>query len=442
LIGGDRLRKQGLIITLITSFIIFQGIFVSAVFAEDTKNLEDIEAERKEVQENLSNHEATLTELYEDIESLNEEVDRLDRQVTEKESKVEEITYEIESTIDEIGTLQEEIETLNLSIEERFELLKSRASSYQKSGGLINYVEVLFGSQSFGDFISRLTAVNQIMDSDAAIMEQLENDMELVEEHKLTTMEKLDDLNEMHEKQKTELAQIEVEKEEQESIQQSLEAKQDELTAYVEELELEDRELASLEEKVKVDIAKAKREEERREEEKRKEERRLAIEQQEKEEREEQEAKEKKEDAELVQVAKVEEPKTASSQTNSSTPNQSKDTEKKSSNNKNKNKKQKENNNSNTFTVTSTAYTANCTGCSGVTSYGINLNNADSSTKVIAVDPSVIPLGTMVEVEGYGYAIAGDTGGAIKGKKIDVFFPNRSDALRWGTKTVKVTVHH
>ena len=40
--------------------------------------------------------------------------------------------------------------------------------------------------------------------------------------------------------------------------------------------------------------------------------------------------------------------------------------------------------------------------------------------KVIAVDPSVIPLGTKVWVEGYGYAVAGDTGGAIKGNKIDV----------------------
>jgi 3D (Asp-Asp-Asp) domain-containing protein len=59
---------------------------------------------------------------------------------------------------------------------------------------------------------------------------------------------------------------------------------------------------------------------------------------------------------------------------------------------------------------------------------------------VIAVDPRVIPLGTRVHVEGYGYAIAADTGGAIRGHKIDVCFPTRYQALRWGRRTVTVTI--
>lgn len=91
------------------------------------------------------------------------------------------------------------------------------------------------------------------------------------------------------------------------------------------------------------------------------------------------------------------------------------------------------------LTVTATAYTASCGGCSGITATGINLiENPDQ--KVIAVDPSVIPLGSTVYVEGYGTAIAGDTGGAIKGNKIDVFIPNSSNAYEWGVKTVKVTI--
>ena len=81
--------------------------------------------------------------------------------------------------------------------------------------------------------------------------------------------------------------------------------------------------------------------------------------------------------------------------------------------------------------VTSTAYTANCSGCSGTTATGINLH-ANPNAKVIAVDPRVIPLGTKVHVEGYGYAIAADTGGAIKGNKIDVFFPSKQTAYELG----------
>lgn len=97
------------------------------------------------------------------------------------------------------------------------------------------------------------------------------------------------------------------------------------------------------------------------------------------------------------------------------------------------------NSGSKTITMRSTAYTANCAGCSGITATGINLNN-NPHMKVIAVDPSVIPLGTRVHVEGYGEAIAGDTGGAIKGNKIDVHVPTKSDAYSWGRRSVKVTI--
>ncbi|MEH7390605.1 ubiquitin-like domain-containing protein [Bacillus sp. JJ1474] len=89
--------------------------------------------------------------------------------------------------------------------------------------------------------------------------------------------------------------------------------------------------------------------------------------------------------------------------------------------------------------VSSTAYTAHCNGCSGKTATGINLR-ANPDAKVIAVDPRVIPLGTKVYVEGYGYAIAADTGSAIKGNKIDVFFATKGEAYRWGRRTVKIRI--
>lgn len=86
-----------------------------------------------------------------------------------------------------------------------------------------------------------------------------------------------------------------------------------------------------------------------------------------------------------------------------------------------------------------TAYTAYCNGCSGITKTGINLK-ANPNLKVIAVDPRVIPLGSKVHVEGYGYAVAGDIGGAIKGNRIDVFIPTKSAAYKFGRQQVKVKV--
>lgn len=91
------------------------------------------------------------------------------------------------------------------------------------------------------------------------------------------------------------------------------------------------------------------------------------------------------------------------------------------------------------LSMEATAYTANCEGCSGVTATGINLKE-NPDQKVISVDPNVIPLGTKVHVEGYGEAVAGDTGGAIKGNKIDIYMKSQEDAINFGRKTVKVTI--
>lgn len=92
-----------------------------------------------------------------------------------------------------------------------------------------------------------------------------------------------------------------------------------------------------------------------------------------------------------------------------------------------------------TMTVEATAYTAYCNGCSGTTANGTDLR-ANPHLKVIAVDPRVIPLGTKVWVEGYGEAVAADTGGVIKGNKIDVFIPNKSGAYEWGRRTVTIKI--
>ncbi|MGM8213062.1 ubiquitin-like domain-containing protein [Virgibacillus sp. W0430] len=89
--------------------------------------------------------------------------------------------------------------------------------------------------------------------------------------------------------------------------------------------------------------------------------------------------------------------------------------------------------------VTASAYTAKCKGCSGYTATGINLN-ANPNMKVIAVDPNVIPLGSKVWVEGYGTAIAADTGGSIKGNRIDAHFPTKQAAYSFGRKKVKVKI--
>ena len=85
--------------------------------------------------------------------------------------------------------------------------------------------------------------------------------------------------------------------------------------------------------------------------------------------------------------------------------------------------------------VKATAYTPYDSGCTGMTYSGTK-----AGFGTIAVDPKVIPLGTKVYIPGYGVATALDTGGAIKGNKIDVCYPTKGEAFNWGVKNLNVYI--
>ncbi|HEX3549688.1 MAG TPA: 3D domain-containing protein [Candidatus Elarobacter sp.] len=85
------------------------------------------------------------------------------------------------------------------------------------------------------------------------------------------------------------------------------------------------------------------------------------------------------------------------------------------------------------ISMVATAYTAGCGGCSGMTASGRPAGHG-----VVAVDPRVIPLGTRMYIPGYGRAVAGDTGGAIRGNRIDLGFNSNAAANQFGRRSVTV----
>ena len=89
------------------------------------------------------------------------------------------------------------------------------------------------------------------------------------------------------------------------------------------------------------------------------------------------------------------------------------------------------------LTVEATAYSYNEAGLSNYTADGTNLVNEPN---VIAVDPSVIPLGSYVEIPGYGVFRAADTGGAIYGNRMDVHLVNLNDVYNFGRRTITIRV--
>lgn len=114
---------------------------------------------------------------------------------------------------------------------------------------------------------------------------------------------------------------------------------------------------------------------------------------------------------------------------------------------------------STTMTVEATAYcpgtpgsgcpTVNggsyCTGvyANGYTATGVRAkagNGTRENPHIIAVDPKMMPLGTLVEISGYGYAKAEDVGGAIKGRRIDLLFDTHEEALQFGRRNLELKI--
>lgn len=99
-----------------------------------------------------------------------------------------------------------------------------------------------------------------------------------------------------------------------------------------------------------------------------------------------------------------------------------------------------------TETYEATAYIAMCdTGCSGITATGVDVRNSiytSDSLRIIATDPAVVPLFSIVKVtlaDGTSFkAQALDTGGAINGNRIDILVASRSEAIALGRQTVEI----
>jgi 3D (Asp-Asp-Asp) domain-containing protein len=93
-----------------------------------------------------------------------------------------------------------------------------------------------------------------------------------------------------------------------------------------------------------------------------------------------------------------------------------------------------------TMEVEATAYCP-CEKCCGIYADGLTATGTDAYTKGVAVDPKIIPYGTVIEIPNYGRVVADDCGGAIKGRRIDVRFKTHQEAREYGRKTIRIRIY-
>jgi peptidoglycan hydrolase CwlO-like protein len=184
--GNEALKKN--IIAMNASIMIGLGSILAApsVYAESISDLEkqkdSIQEKRSGVESNISDTEKKIDNLQDKQMTAEEQIEAIEAKIAESAKKIDAKNAEITQTKKEIEALKEEIKVLKDRIAKRNEVLKERALSFQETGGDVNYLEVLFGSSSFGDLVDRVGAVATIAEADRDILKQHELDKKDLEE--------------------------------------------------------------------------------------------------------------------------------------------------------------------------------------------------------------------------------------------------------------------
>lgn len=150
---------------------------------------QDLDQKRQQIEEKTSKTESTLKKKKSELaklekkeSKLKKEIEKIDHKVSAATEKVAEKEKEVKQTKQEIKKLKKDIQVINDRIEKRKAIFKDRIRSMQKSGGTINYLDVLLGARSFSDFVGRVGAVTTIVEADKDMITEHENDLKLVEQ--------------------------------------------------------------------------------------------------------------------------------------------------------------------------------------------------------------------------------------------------------------------
>ncbi|KAA9018030.1 murein hydrolase activator EnvC family protein [Niallia endozanthoxylica] len=213
-------------------------IAMAESIGELEKKSKEIQNKKEGIQNELNQTEAQLNEISAEKAQVNAEINRIDLAIGDTTAKITEKNQQIEEKNIEITQLNKEIDVLVERIKARNEVLKDRARSYQESGGMVSYIEVLVGAESFSDFIDRVGAVAVILEADQDILAEHNADKEALEQKQAQVEKELSELEAMRAELAKLQADLNVQKEEKNQLMASLlqeEAQVNELKMSLEE---------------------------------------------------------------------------------------------------------------------------------------------------------------------------------------------------------------
>ncbi|KAB7666056.1 murein hydrolase activator EnvC family protein [Bacillus sp. B1-b2] len=236
----------------IVSVLSFSGVMVSmptyslanSSLSELSKEKSEIENKQNDVQSQITDSSNQLDDIHTQQASVETQLEKLNTSISSTQVKITEKNEQISTTKAEVEKLEKQIAEVTKRIEVRNELLKERARSYQETGGVINYLDVLMGSQSFSDFIDRVGAVATIVEADQGIIKEQEADKKLLEQSQQELKTKLSSLENMLADLEKMKVSLDNQKKEKDELMAQLNEQEDHVHAEMLSLEEEEQLLA------------------------------------------------------------------------------------------------------------------------------------------------------------------------------------------------------
>lgn len=246
------MKKQFLVLN-ITMTLGLGSVFALPTAKADS--ISGIQSQRSSIQANIKQANQEILLVQDELSKLNEQLKRAEQAMIDNQNMIVKTENDITTANLEIQKLEEEVASLKEAIAKRNEILKERARSYQVTGGDVKYLDVVFGSTSFSDFVDRVGAVVTFMNADKDLMEKFEADKKAVEEKQASIQTKLVELTNL----KTELdgmrAQITEQQQQNELLREELKQKEAAGLASKADLQQQDSSLASQEAQMAANLA-------------------------------------------------------------------------------------------------------------------------------------------------------------------------------------------
>ncbi|RXZ02078.1 murein hydrolase activator EnvC family protein [Fictibacillus sp. S7] len=249
--------KRKILTAALTISIGLSGFTYTSASAETLKDVQQKQAENHAEQAKKNKQ---VKKVQGEQDQLLKELDKLQASLQKTADDIQTKKDEIAQTKADIEKLKSEITELEKRIKARDALLKERVRNMYETGGPVKYIEVLLGSQGFGDFLDRMISLNIIAEQDKTILEEHRRDKEAVEQKKQQVESKLSSLNGQLDELNSLNGQLKDQKSKKNKIMKQLRSEENHLHDDIGQLEEKDALLADQEKAIKAEIARAKKE--------------------------------------------------------------------------------------------------------------------------------------------------------------------------------------